>query len=139
MPAAGVIPVPEVRAVPPEHGVPIAADDTIDTPVYSVPSNEKVGVTGPPPSALKAAVEAPQLNRTVPGPTGADGVPIVKVEQVVVRWAPVVPEGNVWVNNVTAATTIAIARQIAKATANFVFRRIGLRISSIDHSAIARA
>jgi hypothetical protein len=89
------------------------------------PVSVKVGVTGPLPSEAKAGLDAPQLNRTVPGPTIADAGPMIRFEQVVVSRAPVTPDGKVCVNSVAAATTIDTAMTAAIAIATRVSRRRG--------------
>jgi len=120
------------------HAVPIAAEETMANWVYRVPVKEKLGVTGPLPSATRAGLEDPQLNRTVPGPTGADAVPMVNAVQLVVRRAPVTPDGKVWVKSVAAPTTIATATKAPIATAIRVSRRTGLfQIGSFVQSSFA--
>jgi hypothetical protein len=78
------------------------------------------------------------LKRTVPVPRGTDGVPIVRVVQLVERWAPVTPDGKVCVNSTAAATTIDTAMTAPIARAIRVSRRSGfLQIESFVQSVFA--
>jgi hypothetical protein len=133
----GVTGVPGARAVPAVQGVAIAPVATIVTLEYDA-GNVKVGVTGPVPSNTKAGVVVPQLNRTVPAPTGFDGTPMVSDEQLDVTRGPATPDGKVWVNSTAAATTIDTAMTAPIARAIRVSRRRGfLQIGSFVQSVFA--